>query len=656
MASQIKGVIQKAVALLMLTAFAAAQTPQYMPRGGGKFSGPVRFNGVPWVDVSGAVCNGDPANAATDTAAIKAALSAALLQCQAHVPNYGTPCPAVRFPMGVCEVNQPLTYQSNPWVGYGSYLSAIVWAGTAGGTFIEQPVVSGSNQASFGGIYGLSIRNGTNRPATILKFDSQVDQTFNFEDVALQGASLYCLDMSAGFVNFHPGKMRFDGCYWDGHAVYDHGLSFDLSQATSDKSGAASSPLGFWLFESNNGGNPRSSFAFRGGRFECCSDATTFAAGAAFVKFVNSTAAPNSKGLAADVSFEHLRVQGPAAGLNKLATIACDVHTSGDCATNDGVSGYGLFGFSMLDYRMSTTCSTSVFAAGSSINGGGVTLSGVDGVACYTPKAGLDSNGGLEQINGGLMPASSQLIGTDSNGRPADRTKTGVEFNNAADANFYPIGCQAGSTVDENCGFRFRDHTGTIRASVTRTGGGQYRVTDEVTGKIPFEAQMGTNSDTYMRSQGTGANRFNVSNGGTGGNLFGDGAGNVKATIDSTGKGTFTGGLALASLFASSTAPTIFSGFGTTPSISAPNGTPSFTVTVGTGGTDTGGTITMPAAANRWNCQATNETAAAANRSDGTIVVSSTATSIGLQNQTKSTGAAIAWTAGDVLVVNCSAM
>lgn len=104
------------------------------------------------------------------------------------------------------------------------------------------------------------------------------------------------------------------------------------------------------------------------------------------------------------------------------------------------------------------------------------------------------------------------------------------------------------------------------------------------------------------------------------------------------------------SLVSSSTNPTIFSGFGTSPTIAA-TGTPAFTVTVGTGGTAQTGVVTMPASTTGWACGVVDTTTPA---SFETEVISSTATSISLQNYSRTTGLAIAWTASDVLVFRCT--
>jgi len=101
-------------------------------------------------------------------------------------------------------------------------------------------------------------------------------------------------------------------------------------------------------------------------------------------------------------------------------------------------------------------------------------------------------------------------------------------------------------------------------------------------------------------------------------------------------------------------APTIASGFGTAPSVTASNGTAAFTVNVGTGGGASAGVVTMPAATVGWACHVENRTASAANVADQRTVQTATATtSVTVQNQTVSTGAALVWTASDILQLLC---
>lgn len=109
-------------------------------------------------------------------------------------------------------------------------------------------------------------------------------------------------------------------------------------------------------------------------------------------------------------------------------------------------------------------------------------------------------------------------------------------------------------------------------------------------------------------------------------------------------------------LLISVTAPTISSGFGTSPSVPSNNGTAAFTVNVGTGGAASSGVIALPAAATGWVCVVENITAQAANRAnERTVQTASSTTSVTVQNQLVSTGAAQAWAASDILRLICFA-
>lgn len=115
---------------------------------------------------------------------------------------------------------------------------------------------------------------------------------------------------------------------------------------------------------------------------------------------------------------------------------------------------------------------------------------------------------------------------------------------------------------------------------------------------------------------------------------------------------TFQGG---GTLTFSSAIPTVSSGFGTSPTIAGR--AVSFEVNVGTGGAASSGVIAMNATANQsWNCSVTNITSNAANRAgQWTVQTTGGQTTVTVQNQTISTGAALAWTASDILRLNCAA-
>jgi hypothetical protein len=98
------------------------------------------------------------------------------------------------------------------------------------------------------------------------------------------------------------------------------------------------------------------------------------------------------------------------------------------------------------------------------------------------------------------------------------------------------------------------------------------------------------------------------------------------------------------------TLPTISSGFGTGPTITAVN-TFCFKIVVGTGGA-ANGTITLPAAANGWLAFAADVT------SGSTLflqLTGSTTTSVTFTSYSVTTGAPANMSASDVVLVNCIA-
>lgn len=127
---------------------------------------------------------------------------------------------------------------------------------------------------------------------------------------------------------------------------------------------------------------------------------------------------------------------------------------------------------------------------------------------------------------------------------------------------------------------------------------------------------------------------------------------NTRCTL--TTSRAYTGITPTAKPLVSSTSPTVASGFGTSPAIIA-NGTAAFILNVGSGGTATQGVLTMPAAVTGWLCHVNNMTAANAHVAYNTRQIGASSTSVTLENQTTSTGAAIAWGANDILRVSCFA-
>jgi len=105
-------------------------------------------------------------------------------------------------------------------------------------------------------------------------------------------------------------------------------------------------------------------------------------------------------------------------------------------------------------------------------------------------------------------------------------------------------------------------------------------------------------------------------------------------------------------LLTSAAAPTISSGFGTSPSVSHNNGTLSFSINVGTGGSATSGVIALPSASNAWSCWAADTGATPTGQTEQTATGTATAT---LTNYSRTTGLAVAWTASEIIQVGCGA-
>lgn len=101
----------------------------------------------------------------------------------------------------------------------------------------------------------------------------------------------------------------------------------------------------------------------------------------------------------------------------------------------------------------------------------------------------------------------------------------------------------------------------------------------------------------------------------------------------------------------SASAPTISSGFGTSPSIAASNGTAAFTINVGTGGAASTGVIGLPAATAGWVCSCTDITTNSANvfSCKQTATTTNTAT-IG---NFSDVAVATAWVASDIVQLSC---
>jgi hypothetical protein len=116
-----------------------------------------------------------------------------------------------------------------------------------------------------------------------------------------------------------------------------------------------------------------------------------------------------------------------------------------------------------------------------------------------------------------------------------------VTLNNNADATYAALTISSGLTAQQIASFNFVDRIGSVNTlewSITKTAGGQSLQVQDSSGLAILNFVQGGLSQ--INSHGATAVQCNVFNGaGTGGCVFGDGLGNIKASIDATGKGTF---------------------------------------------------------------------------------------------------------------------
>lgn len=169
----------------------------------------------------------------------------------------------------------------------------------------------------------------------------------------------------------------------------------------------------------------------------------------------------------------------------------------------------------------------------------------------------------------------------------------------------------------------------------------------------------GLNITTGSGNTVLGANVTGLAAGLTNNIILANGAGTIKGQHDGT-NWTFTGNVkstaafSFSNILSSVTAPTVASGFGTTPTITA-NGTATFRINVGTGGIATGGVLTMPAATNGWNATCRVFNPGATDCLQQTFQTANTTNSITLTNLLLSTGAATAWPASTILIIHAVA-
>jgi hypothetical protein len=188
-----------------------------------------------------------------------------------------------------------------------------------------------------------------------------------------------------------------------------------------------------------------------------------------------------------------------------------------------------------------------------------------------------------------------------------------------------------GGTITDTTG------TGTI-ATEAAMGMGAYTIAASNTGVTVTNLDELYISAPIAGTNVTATNKWSVH---TAGNILVGGS----LTLD----GSLSGATAL---LYSQSAPTISSGFGSSPSVSENNGTASFSINVGTGGSASSGVVGLPTASHAWSCFASDTGVTPTGQTE---VMAGTTTSITLTNYSRTSGLATAWTASEIIQVGCFA-
>ncbi len=291
------------------------------------------------------------------------------------------------------------------------------------------------------------------------------------------------------------------------------------------------------------------------------------------------------------------------------------------------------------------------------IGGTGGTGGGVGGA--MTLESGFGNSGAAsgnltiktpDRANATIGPATATIL-----------IQTGTNTTNgtvaaAAHGDTFTVTTGAGQLTN-NTSTAVAGHGGT--ASITTgVGGAATAASGTHTGGAGGNFTLTTGAGGAATAGGTptggagGTLAFVAGIGGTGTTPGADGAitfktgGNILLTMSTGTLGFGTGN----SVYASTTAPSAPS-FGTSPSVVANNGTMAFTINVGTGGSVSTGSFTMPASTTGWACAVQDVTHPDDN---DTRITASTTTSVSVKNYGMVSGTTRNWDASDVLVFRCT--
>jgi hypothetical protein len=332
-------------------------------------------------------------------------------------------------------------------------------------------------------------------------------------------------------------------------------------------------------------------------------------------------------------------------------------------------TGFGT-GYS-FDYQNNGSVPCTITPTTSLINGGASITVGVN-LGCTVTSDGTNYQTSACTALGSSTPsiAINNQTGTTYTIQASDNGKL-VTFNNASTT---AISLPVASTFSAGFYFYIQGISGSASATLTPTtstiaggsfvgitaGGGCLVIDDGTNYQVescPYTVTSVGGATNYSIAPTAGTVFINNSNAtritslctGTTSGACNIGGGSSPVVINSSATGTTS----IAShLLTSAVSPTISSGFGTTPSISHANGTLSFSVNVGTGGTATSGVVGLPTATDAWSCWAADTGTTPTGQTEQTGTSTTTAT---FTNYSRTTGLAVAWTASEILQIGCAA-
>ena len=347
------------------------------------------------------------------------------------------------------------------------------------------------------------------------------------------------------------------------------------------------------------------------------------------------------------------------------------ISITGDSATSETGSPWSITGTCTRINNLDTVISTN-FATNAPLVGQTVTISGTTGGAGSPPTC--NGSGFIVQSattnaitfqQYGTNTVTNSGVGTVTYvpARADDNTFENTDIESPMASGIVCAACfreviHGGKIFDPGAGGTYAHAIWLAALNGGQVGASFNRVEDvSVNGPNYMDYSLVIDAGSVTTANGNYVNGNYFPSGGTGAIL--DNSGSPVLTQygsnfvnNNTPLGALNGAITTNQFLIGFTAPTISSGFGSTPSIASSNGTATFTINVGSGGTASSGVIGLPTSANGWKVQCDDLTT----QSTSVFLtkqIASGATTATITNY-NTAGAATAWAANDIL--SCMAL